>query len=199
MPKFAAILVALLPAVPAALSAQIPADTVLLHRWVGTHDGRPLVLEFYDDTMLVVNDQYPLSYRLTPDSLIGFGDTTIVARWWMSVGRLILSTPSGEVTMAELPPLARPVTGRWTGPLGNAASTDIELQIFANGTARWRTMPSGGWTSGEWDRETRVLTFTWHDADKSEWSGQYDPIGNAILFEQTVPGTSTTILRRAFR
>jgi hypothetical protein len=199
MPKLTTVLLALLPLAPAALSAQIPADTVLLHRWVGTHDGRPLVLEFYDDTMLVVNDRYPLSYRLTPDSIIGFGDTTVVARWWMSVGRLILETPSGEITMAELPPLARPVAGRWTGGLGDAAGTNIELQVFANGTARWRTLPEGAWTQGEWDREARVLTFTWHDADETDWSGQYDPIGNAILFEQTVPGSGTSILRRAFR
>lgn len=201
MPLLIVLTLALLPCGAPALSAQqpFPADTAVLHRWVGTHDGRPLFLEFYGDSMLVVNDQYPLSFRLTPDSLVGFGDTTIVARWWMSDGRLILETSSGEVTMSEQGPLARPLTGRWVGPSGMAGGNDLELRMHANGTAEWRLLPGGSWTPGEWDRTSRTLDFTWHDAGETEWSGQYDPVGNAILFDHTAQGTSTTILRRAFR
>ena len=65
------------------------------------------------------------------------------------------------------------------------------------GSARWRRLPSGAWTYGEWDREMRIITFTW--SDESEWRGQYDPVGNAMLFEQTVPDAQPTILRRVFR
>jgi hypothetical protein len=39
--------------------------------------------------------------------------------------------------------------------------------------------------------------FTWND--ESEWRGQYDPIGNAMLFEATVPESGSTILRKVFR
>jgi hypothetical protein len=35
--------------------------------------------------------------------------------------------------------------------------------------------------------------------DESEWRAHYDPIGNAILFEQTLPGAESSILRRIFR
>jgi len=51
--------------VPAAAAAQ--RDSVLAHRWVGVHQGQPLQLEFYGDTMLVVDDQRALDYRLTGD------------------------------------------------------------------------------------------------------------------------------------
>jgi hypothetical protein len=181
--------------VPAVAVAQ--RDSVLAHRWVGVHKGQPLQLEFYGDTMLVVDDQRVLDYRLTGDSLVAFGDTTIAAQYRLVMGRLLLQTPDGVVTMATQIALGRPLTGRWRGPLGTDDGADAELEIFAGGTARWRRLPEGRWTAGEWDREMRVVTFTW--ADESEWRGQYDPVGNAMLFEATAAGGQPTILRRLFR
>lgn len=172
-------------------------DSVLQSRWVGTHFGRMLNLEFYDDTMLVLNDEEPLNFRLTDDSLVAVGDTIIQARWRLVLGYLLLETPDGVITMASQSMLARPLTGRWVGPLGTSADTTIELEIYRNKTARWRPITGGRWTAGEWERETRDVTLTW--PDDTEWTGQYDPIGNAILFQQTVPQSSSTILRRAFR
>jgi hypothetical protein len=181
--------------VPSAATAQ--RDSVLAHRWVGVHQGRSLQLEFYGDTMLVVDDERVLNFRLTGDSLIGFGDTTIAAQYRLVMGRLLLQTPDGVVTMAVQSALARPLTGRWQGALGTDDGVDAELSISSGGTARWRRLPGGRWADGEWDRETRVVTFTW--LDESEWRGQYDPMGNAMLFEATVVGSQPTILRRIYR
>lgn len=172
-------------------------DSVLAHRWVGLHLRRPLQFEFYGDTMLVVDDEHVLNFRLTNDSLIATGDTSLAGRYRLVLGRLIFETPDDVVTMAMQSALARPLTGHWTGPLGTTEGTRAELVIFASGTARWRRLPTGRWADGEWDRETRLITFTW--ADSTEWRGQYDPVGNAILFEQTVDGAGSTILRRFFR
>jgi hypothetical protein len=172
-------------------------DSVLAHRWVGLHLRQPLEFEFYGDTMLVVNDTHVLSFRLTNDSLVATGDTSVVGRYRIVLGRLLLETPEEMVTMATQSPLARPLTGRWTGSLGTPDDNDLELIIYASGIARWRRLPSGRWEDGEWDRETRLITFTW--ADSTEWHGQYDPVGNALLFERTLEGGETTILRRFFR
>ena len=121
----------------------------------------------------------------------------MVGRYRLMLGRLIFETSDDVVTMAVQSPLARPLTGLWSGPLGTEDGALAELSISASGTARWRSLPAGRWADGEWDRETRLITFTW--ADSTEWRGQYDPVGNAILFEQTVAGAGTTILRRIFR
>lgn len=172
-------------------------DSVLSHRWVGVHLGRGLQLEFYGDTMLVVNDQHVLNFRLTRDSLVAFGDTSVVGRYRLVLQRLLLETPDGVVTMAIQSALARPLTGQWRGALGTEDGVETQLVIAPDGSARWRRLPSGAWTYGEWDREMRVITFTW--SDESEWRGQYDPIGNAMLFEQTVAAAHPTILRRIFR
>lgn len=172
-------------------------DSVLAHRWVGMQRGRGLQLEFYGDTMLVVNDQHVLDFRLTRDSLVAFGDTSVVGRYRLVLDRLLLQTPDGVITMAVQLPLARPLTGQWRGPLGTDDGAETHLVIAADGSARWRRLPSGAWTYGEWDRETRVITFTW--SDESEWRGQYDPVGNAMLFEETVANAQPTILRRVFR
>jgi len=172
-------------------------DSVLVHRWVGVHLGKALQLEFYGDTMLVVNDAHVLDFRLTNDSLVGFGDTSVVGRYRIVMERLLLETPNGVVTMAEQTTLARPLTGRWHGPLGTADGVEVELEISPAGTARWRRQPSGAWMAGEWDREMRAITFTWSDG--TEWHSQYDPVGNAMLFETTVEGAEPTILRRLFR
>lgn len=182
---------------PATLQAQ--RDTVLAYRWVGTHLGRPLQLEFYGDTMLVVDDERVLDFRLTGDSLVAFGDTSVVGRYRLALDRLLLQTPDGMITLARQDRLARPLTGRWRGPLGTGDGREIELEIFASGQARWRRLPGGGWQGGEWDRTMRTVTFTWDDEDESEWLSQYDPIGNAMLFEATIAGSTSTILRRVFR
>jgi hypothetical protein len=172
-------------------------DSVLASRWVGIHLGRPLRFEFYGDTMLVLNDQTPLSFRLSRDSLIAGGDTVIQARWRHVLGHLLLDTPDGPITMSRQVPLARPLTGRWTGPLGTPDDRLIEVFLAANGTARWRDLSGGGWTTGEWERESRLIAFTW--IDETEWQGQYDPIGNNLLLLRTVEGSQGSILRRAFR
>jgi len=185
--------VGLAPAPPVAAQR----DSVLAHRWVGVHHGRGLQLEFYGDTMLVVNDQHVLDFRLTRDSLLAFGDTSVVGSYRLVLQRLLLGTPDGVVTMAFQSPLARPLTGRWRGILGTSDGAETELVITPDGTARWRRLPAGAWTYGEWDREMRVITFTW--SDETEWQAQYDPVGNAMLFETTVAGAEATILRRIFR
>jgi hypothetical protein len=180
---------------PGSLVAQ--ADSVLAHRWVGMHLGRPLQFEFYGDTMLIVNDEHVLDFRLTHDSLVAIGDTALRGRYRLAHGRLLLDTPEGTVTMATQSALARPLTGRWRGSLGTEDAALIELVIRVDGIARWRKVDGGGWMDGEWDRETRIITFTW--TDESEWRAHYDPIGNALLFERTLPGAESSILRRVFR
>lgn len=168
-------------------------------RWVGYNGGQTLHLEFYGDTMLVVNDVYPLSYRVTPESLIASGDTAIQVRYWFALGRLLLETPSGTVvTMASQTALARPITGRWLGELGTAEVAQAELRLAPGGVARWRLLPDGPWQEGEWERQTRVITFVWA-ADSTDWTGHYDVDGNSLLFEHTVPDSKPAIFQRVFR
>lgn len=172
---------------------------LLTGRWVGLRRIRALWLEFYSDTMLVANDRYALEYRVTPDSLIAWGDTTIVASYQVSHGWLLLYTPEGEViTMSPQTALARPLIGRWLGDIAVEERSSAQLQLLPGSTARWRHLSSGEWVVGEWDRSTRNITFVW-EPDSTEWLGFYDPGGNAILFETTVEGSSTTIFRRWFR
>ena len=175
-------------------------ETSLRGRWVGLHHNAPLELEFYGDTMLVVDDRYPLNYRVTSDSLIATGDTTVTARYWFSVCRLLLETPDGAlITMSSQINLARPLTGRWVGDVGMPDGGRAELRLTADGKARWHLLPNGSWTEGEWERETRIITFTWAGADTIPWVGHYDVEGNALLFDHTVPGSRTTIFQRVFR
>ncbi len=182
------------------LSAAVALQAATLSgRWVGLHRGQTLNLEFYGDTMLVVNDQYPLSYRVTPESLIATGDTAFAVRYWFSYGRLLLETKEGAViTMSQQGPLARPLTGRWIGELGTEITTRAELLIYPGGVARWRTLSGGGWQEGEWERQSRIITFFW-PADSTDWLGHYDVEGNTIVFEHTVPGSGPAIFRRVFR
>jgi hypothetical protein len=198
------LLLALLAALVTPVQAQ--QDTVLLRRWVGFHQERPLTIEFYGDTMLVVGDQHALNYRLTFDSLVAIGDTSFAVRYRMSYGRLLLETAEGDViTMSPQPPLARPLTGRWVGDVDTAGTYQpAELVLRADRSARWRALPDGRLSTGEWDRETRRITLIWENG--TEWSGLYDPQGNTLLLEPvsdstgTVqPGGATGILRRTFR
>lgn len=171
----------------------------LLHRWVGTHSGSSLHLDFYGDTMVVVNDRYAVNYQATRDSLLVSGDTTFAVSYWFALDRLLLRTAEDEVvTMSEQSPLARPIHGRWRGSPARWTDREIELVLNRGGSARWRSVPGGAWTQGEWDRLTRVITFTWLP-DSTAWSGQYDPTGNALLFEDAPPGEGILVLRRVFR
>jgi len=173
-------------------------DTALVKRWVGMYREKPLQLEFYDDTMLVVNDRYPLDYRVTGDSLVAHGDTTLVARFRLVLGRLLLEVPGSDVvTMSPQPTIGRPLTGRWIGDLDPVKGVPAEIMITNDRVVRVRKLPSGAWTAGEWEREARKVRFTWQD--QVEWIGQYDPIGNAILFDSTTSGSSSTVFRRRYR
>lgn len=191
-----------LAAPPTASKAQqldVDDDLPLSGRWVGQRRVRALWLEFYADTMLVVNDRYALQYRVTSDSLLAFGDTTITASYRMSHGWLLLHTPEGEViTMSPQTALARPLRGRWLGEVGGEDRSPAQLQLSVDGTARWRYLPQGAWVVGEWDRSARNLTFLW-EPDSTQWFGLYDAEGNSILFRNTVEESLTSIFRRWIR
>ena len=175
-------------------------------RWVGTHLGRPLHIDFYADTMVVVNDRLVSDYYATPDSIVVFGDTTFSAHYRFALDRMILRTDSGNViTMSAQGPLARPLGGNWFGTPARLRDSLIELQMNASGAAYWRTLPRGGWTEGEWDRFSREITFTWLPdsaagrPDSTSWVGIYDPERSQLLFDETLPESGVTILRRFFR
>lgn len=196
MKLFVGVIAALAQLFPRPAAGQ--ADTALLKRWVGTYQGRPLNFEFYGDTMLVVNDRLGLTVRVTPDSIVATGDTSVVGRYRVVLGRLLFAGPDGIViTMAPQPELARPLNGHWLGELGIEDRPAVEMVVSNDNTAKWRRIGDQKWISGEWERATRVVTFTW--SDNTEWTGQYDPVGNAILFEQTVPESGTSVFRRTFR
>lgn len=190
----ALVLVTLAPALPVQ-----QADQRLLRRWVGTHGGRSLHLDFYGDTMLVVNDQYALNYRATRDSIVAMGDTSFAVSYWFALDRLLLRTVEDQVvTMAEQSALARPLHGRWRGSPSRSTDSEVDLVMSRGGSARWRRVPGGSWVQGEWDRLTRIISFTWLP-DSLMWTGQYDPAGNALLFENAPPDEGTLVLRRIFR
>ncbi|MGD8728014.1 MAG: hypothetical protein PVH40_10235 [Gemmatimonadales bacterium] len=160
----------------------------LLNRWVGTHDGRPWWLDFYGDTMLVVDDTLILNFRITRDSLIAYGDTSFSVAYWFVRDRLLIQTVGGEViTMAPQDHMARPIHGEWRG-------NGIRLRIWRGGVATWAGR------RGEWRRRSRIITFTWLP-DSVEWHAQYDPQGGALLTTMTEPDSSsrTVILRKGLR
>lgn len=170
----------------------------LLRRWVGSYEGRPLVLDFYGDTMLVVNDDRVLNFELAPNRVRAYGDSAFTLTYWFVRDRLLVQTEGGSiVTMAPQGPLARSLFGgRWRG--SGAGQSPIELELLRGGVARWRTLPDGPWSGGEWDRTARIITFTWLP-DSTIWTAQYDPAGAALLFSETRPGSGTVILRHAYR
>jgi hypothetical protein len=155
--------------------------------------------------MLVVGDRHALTYQLSADSLIAFGDTSFVARYRLVMSRLLLETPDGVITMSQQPTLGRPLTGRWVGDVeADGAYQPGELELTADRTARWRPLADGKPAIGEWERETRRITLTWDNGN--EWSGLYDPQRNTLLLEPRAdstgavrPGGATGILRRVFR
>ncbi len=180
-------------------SAEAQVNDRLAKRWVGSRNSGTLHLDFYGDTMLVVNDRHVASYSVSNDSLVVAGDTSFAAHFRFALDKwLILQTEDGAViTMSEQARLARPLRGQWIGAALGSDSR-IELRLSNAGTARWRRLPTGNWTHGEWDRFTRVITFTWLP-DSTEWTARYDPGGNSLLFDETIPGEGTVILRRVFR
>jgi len=164
----------------------------LMNRWVGIHDGRQWWIDFYGDTMLVVDDTLVLGFRATRDSLIAYGDTSFAVSYWFVRDRLLVQTVEGEiVTMAPQDLMARPLSGEWRG-------TGIQLRMDRGGGARWRQVTGGPWTWGEWDRRTRTITFTWLP-DSTIWTAQYDPPAAALLFQEIPPDGGPVILHRALR
>ena len=208
------LVIAALAAVAALLPSQ-DEESPLLRRWVGTHYNVPLHFDFYGDSMLVVNDLYPLTYEIYRDSILAYGDTAFSVSYWFARDHLLLQTEEGRIiTMTEQDKLARPLhNGRWRG--GQIGMVDdMELGIFRGGGARWRNIPEGDWIEGEGDRATRIITFTWFYPDTTEveegvdveaaidtvqWVAQYDPEGSALLFPETIPELGTVVLRKAFR
>ena len=192
-------------ALPAAGFAQNQQEeNPLLQRWVGTHKNRPLFLDFYSDTMLVVNDVRVTSFYTTRDSVVVLGDTSFAVHYRFALDRLLLRTEEGNViTMSRQGPLARPLWGRWLGEPSRMSGQQIELRLFGNGTAWWRRIPGGEVIEGEWDRFSRIITFTWLPdsavSDSTVWTGLYDPMANQLVFEETIPEGGVTVLHRFYR
>jgi hypothetical protein len=188
---------------PTTLLAQ--EESFLLQRWVGTHRGRPLFLDFYGDTMVVVNDSHVSDFVAANDSIIVVGDTSFAAHYrfamdprWNTWRLLLRTADSAIITMSHQEPLARPLSGRFSGTPGRMADRQVELRMVRAGMAWWRWSPGGAWKEGEWDRFHRQITFTWLP-DSTTWQGMYDPDAGQILFDETVPESGVTILRRFFR
>ena len=187
-------------------SVQLTWMDSLQTRWVGTHLGRPIHIDFYADTMVVVNDRHVSDYEATRDSIVVFGDTTFSVHYRFALGRMIVTTDSGNViTMSAQGTLARPLRGNWFGTPGRMRDSLIELQMNASGAAYWRTVPRGAWIEGEWDRFSREITFTWLPdsaagrPDSTLWVGMYNPSRSQLLFDSTLSESGVTILRRFFR
>jgi hypothetical protein len=180
-------------------AASFQAESRLLRRWVGTHQGQALWLDFYGDTMLVINDDKVASFRTNRGRLDVWGpDTTFTVSYWYVLDRLLLRTAEGDVvTMAPQDSLARPLTGDWRGS-AFGSNRELELWMGRGGVARWRELSGGGWNNGEWDRASRLITFTWLP-DSVMWAAQYDPGGSALIVTGAEPDSATVILRRAYR
>ncbi len=195
------LLIAVVPLLAASSPALAQRQESLLQRWVGTtHEGRPLFLDFYGDTMLVVNDRHVADFRLRGDTLIAVGDTSFAVHYrFAPMDRLLLRTEDGHIiTMSRQGPLARPLWGNWLGRPIRLPDRVIELRMTASGVAYWRWLAQGGWTEGEWDRFHRKISFTWLP-DSTVWEGLYDPEAGQLLFDETEPESGVTILRRFFR
>lgn len=165
----------------------------LLNRWVGTNQQRQWWIDFYDDTMLIVDDTLILDFRTTRDSLIASGDTSFSVAYWFVRDRLLIQTAAGDIiTMAPQDRLARPIHGDWRGE-------GIQLRIRRGGVAAWRD-GTGTWHYGEWQRRSRSLRFTWLP-DSLVWTAEYDPLGPALLADVIEPDSSTrtAIIRKALR
>ncbi len=203
MPTPRLLLLATAVVVASPLSATAQEGPLLLQRWVGTYQNRPLFLDFYGDTMLVIDDLYVTNFVATGDSLMVFGDTSFTAHYRFAadrdVVRLLLRTEDGAVvTMSRQGPLARPLKGNWVGAPSRFGDRQMLLWMSVTGLARWRWTSQGRWTDGEWDRMHRMIQFTWMP-DSTVWQGMYDPAAGQLLFDETVPESGVTVLKRYFR
>lgn len=176
----------------------------LLQRWVGTHLGRPIFLDFYGDSLVVVNDHHVADFWHSRDSLNVFGDTTFAVRYEFRYDKMLIENAEGNiVTMSPQSLAARPVYGalggqwgRWAGNTLDGRQLVVEMRRIGN-LARWRWGTSGGWTNGTWTRSARTFVFAW-GPDSTEWRATYDA-PRALIFEETQPGSGLTILRRSIR
>jgi hypothetical protein len=171
-------------------------DPRLHGRWIGTYQSQPLILDFYGDTMLVVNDSLALNYEARGGVLRAWGDSTLGGTYWFALDRMLFETGANEVvTMARQDVLARPLFGEWRGTW--TGDQIIQLHLARGGVASYQIPGQSGRTGGEWDRSSRTITFTWLP-DSIIWQAMYDPGSNALLF-QNVPERGTLFLYRAYR
>jgi hypothetical protein len=205
VPTHKPLLIAIATTLAASASLAAQEDSLLLQRWVGTHHNRPLFIDFYSDSMVVVNDRHVSRFTFTGDSVIVVGDTSFAIHYRFAMDprqetwRLLVRTEEGNIlTMSHQGPMARPLSGNWLGAPIRTPDRQIELRMNRPGQAWWRWSAGGSWTEGEWDRFHRMLTFTWLP-DSATWQGIYDPAAGQILFDETVPESGVTILRRFFR
>src|SRR6185503_614147 len=103
----------------------------------------------------------PLSYHLTPDSIIAVGDSSFAVRYRRAFGKLLLETASGDViTMSPQATLGRQLIGRWIGDVDTSGTTQLaEVRLGVDHSAIWRVLPDGKPEYGEWDRQTRKITL----------------------------------------
>lgn len=155
--------------------------------------------------MLVVNDRHISDFVVTGDSIAVFGDTSFSVHFRFAADPprdrivLLVRTEGGNViTMSHQGLLARPLWGQWIGAPGRNSDRQILLRMLASGVAYWRWSPGSAWTEGEWDRFHRQITFLWLP-DSTTWEGMYDPMAGQMLFNETIPESGITILRRFFR
>ena len=155
--------------------------------------------------MVLVNDRHISDFIVLGDSISVFGDTSFAVHYRFASDparsriHLIVRTEEGKViTMSRQGLLARPLWGQWIGSPGRDSDRQILLRMMATGVAYWRWSPGSEWTEGEWDRFHRQITFMWLP-DSTTWEGMYDPMAGQMLFNETVPESGITILRRFFR
>jgi hypothetical protein len=182
-------------------------------RWVGTLNRQALFLDFFGDSMLVVNDRIIMDYWAGPDSIIAYNaDTSFALQYRAVYDKLLIETADGiTVTMSPQPIQARPVFsgfgwdwGRW---IARSRGEVIQLYIkrIGNG-ARFTTNSSARkGLSGRWRRAGRTFTFTWEtpteeNPDSTQiWMGHFDAEGHQFLFDDTGPETDMAIFRRRHR
>ncbi len=211
----------------------VPSDSQenrLLRRWVGAKvNGIPLWLDFFGDSMLAISDnvnQFAANYALTPNTLVVYGDsvfmrvlatafdrnregedfsgrTSFEMRYRFSLERLLVEADGVTITMSPQSVLARRIEANWIADLPDG--TQMLLQLFRSGSARYRVAPGGSWVGGDWERNAREITFDWN-RDSVEtpdstliWNGLYDARGDQIVLENAGEGTGTTIFRRIIR
>lgn len=187
----------------------------LLRRWVGTHMGRPLFLDFHGDTMLVVNDIQIMDFWYGPDSVIAYNaDTSFAIRYRFSYDKMLIETSEGRtVTMSPQPIQARPVFGGrgwdWGSWVARTGDDVIRLELTRIGARARYQKNRGPWKAGTWRRAGRTFEFDWEGVGETEggaetdssliWIAQFDAEGHQFIFDETEPGSGLAIFRRVFR